>query len=59
MSGAFGSTIVQASAALATENVLDAAAMTLWLRGADAAGNWGAATALTVPTSRIDHRLGG
>ena len=25
--------------------------MTLWLRGRDAAGNWGAATALTVPTS--------
>jgi hypothetical protein len=50
MSGAFGSATVQASATLATGNVLTGT-MTFWLRGRDAAGNWGAATALTVPTS--------
>src|SRR4029453_8445589 len=49
MSGAFGSTTVQASAELGTAKVLSGS-MTLWLRGRDAAGNWGAATTLTVPT---------
>jgi len=50
MSGAFGATTVPASAALATGEVLDGH-MTLWVRGRDASGNWGAATALTVPTA--------
>jgi hypothetical protein len=50
MSGAFGSTTVQASAGLETGSVLSGS-MTLWLRGRDSAGNWGAATALTVPTA--------
>jgi hypothetical protein len=50
MSGAFGSTTVQASAALATDDVLTGS-MTFWLRGRDGAGNWGTATALTVPAS--------
>ena len=50
MSGAFGSTTVQASAGLATANVLTGS-MKLWLRGRDSAGNWGAATSLTVPTT--------
>jgi hypothetical protein len=50
MSGAFGGATVQASAALATDNVLTGS-MTFWLRGRDTAGNWGTATALTVPSS--------
>jgi len=50
MSGAFGTSSVPASAALATTSVLTGN-MTLWLRSRDAAGNWGAATALTVPTA--------
>jgi len=51
MSGAFGSnTTVSVSAALPTADVLSGS-MTLWMRGRDAAGNWGAATALTVPTT--------
>jgi hypothetical protein len=50
MSGAFGSTIVQASAPLSTATVLTGS-MTLWLRGRDGAGNWGAATKLVVPTT--------
>jgi hypothetical protein len=50
MSGAFGSATVPASAPLATGAVLTGD-MTFWVRGRDAAGNWGAATALTVPAS--------
>ena len=50
LSGAFGSTSVQATAALATGNVLSGS-LTLWVRGRDASGNWGAASALTVPTA--------
>jgi hypothetical protein len=50
MSGAFSSTTVQASAGLATGNVLSGS-MTFWLRGRDSAGNWGAASKLTVPTT--------
>ncbi|HET9325381.1 MAG TPA: FlgD immunoglobulin-like domain containing protein, partial [Candidatus Eisenbacteria bacterium] len=50
MSGAFGTPTVQASAALATDNVLSGT-MTFWLRGRDAAGNWGAAVALPVPAT--------
>jgi hypothetical protein len=49
MSGAFVGTTVSVSAPLATAEILTGSA-TLWLRGRDAAGNWGAATALTVPT---------
>jgi hypothetical protein len=50
MSGAFGSTTVQASGELPTTSVLSGS-MTLWMRGRDAAGNWGAATKITVPTT--------
>ena len=50
MSGGFGSPTVQASAPLATDDVLDGT-RTYWVRGRDAAGNWSAATALIVPTS--------
>jgi hypothetical protein len=50
MSGTFGGATVQASAALATDGVLTGT-MKFWLRGRDSAGNWGAATSLTVPTS--------
>jgi hypothetical protein len=50
MSGAFGSVTVPASADLATDDVLSGT-MTLWVRGRDAAGNWGTASALSVPTS--------
>ena len=50
MSGSFGGPTAQASAVLATANVLNGT-MTLWVRARDGAGNWGTATALTVPTS--------
>ena len=50
MTGAFGSTTVQASAGLATASVLTGS-MKIWLRGRDSAGNWGAATTITVPTT--------
>ncbi len=50
MSGTFGGSVVRASAALPTGNV-SGGALTLWVRGRDAAGNWGSATALVVPTS--------
>jgi len=49
MVGTFGSASVQASAALATDNA-PTGNLTLWVRGRDAAGNWGAATAITVPS---------
>jgi hypothetical protein len=49
MSGAFGSSTVQVSATLPTSTV-SIGSLTLWLRARDAGGNWGAATALTVPT---------
>jgi len=50
MTGAFGSMSVQASAALATNN-LSTGNLQLWLRARDASGNWGAASTLTVPTT--------
>jgi hypothetical protein len=49
MSGAFGGPSVQAAAALATMNV-GSGSMTLWVRARDGAGNWGVASAITVPT---------
>jgi len=50
MAGAFGGVTVQASAALATGGAASGN-VTYWLRGRDTAGNWGAASALTVPSS--------
>jgi hypothetical protein len=50
MTGPYGSPTVQASAPLETGDVLDGT-RTYWVRGRDAAGNWSAATAVTVPTS--------
>jgi hypothetical protein len=50
MSGSFGSSTVAASAALATGAVASGT-QTAWLRGRDAAGNWGPAALLTIPTS--------
>jgi hypothetical protein len=51
MSGAFGTESVPASAALATAGVT-AGSMKLWVRARDAAGNWGTASAITVPTTQ-------
>jgi len=50
MSGTFGGATVQVSAPLATDQVLTGT-MKFWLRARDSAGNWGAATSITVPTS--------
>jgi hypothetical protein len=49
MGGTFGTTSVQASVALVTDAV-PTGTQTLWVRGRDAKGNWGAAGALTVPS---------
>ena len=51
MSGAFGTESVPASAALATAGVT-AGTMKLWVRARDSAGNWGAASTITVPTTQ-------
>ena len=50
MSGTFGFGTVQVSAVLATEAV-ESGTLTFWLRGRDTAGNWGTASALSVPAS--------
>ncbi len=47
MSGPFGTVEVAVSAALTTPT-LPSGATTIWVRGQDAAGNWGAAAALAV-----------
>jgi flagellar hook assembly protein FlgD len=49
MTGTFGTASVQATAALNT-NAVPTGTQTLWVRGRDAAGNWGTAGALTVPS---------
>ncbi|MGH7725863.1 MAG: S8 family serine peptidase [Candidatus Eiseniibacteriota bacterium] len=50
MSASFGTPTVQASAVLATAG-LGNGSLTFWMRARDAAGNWGEAIALIVPTS--------
>jgi len=50
MSAAFGVVTVQASAALPTASV-STGQLTYWVRARDVAGNWGAASAITVPSS--------
>ena len=50
MSGTFGTTNVQASAALPTASVVNGN-LRLWVRARDAAGNWGGAAAIDVITS--------
>jgi hypothetical protein len=49
MTGAFGVGTVTASAALATAGVVDGTE-TYWVRGRDASGAWGPASAITVPS---------
>jgi hypothetical protein len=51
MSGAFGAPSVPVSAALMTDDVTTTGTRTFWLRGRDAAGNWGNASAITVAIS--------
>ena len=49
MTGVFGTSTVQAGATLNT-NAVPTGTQTLWVRGRDAAGNWGPAAGLTVPS---------
>jgi hypothetical protein len=50
LAGTFGAPTVQTSAVLAPGTVQDGS-LSIWVRGRDAAGNWGAASTITVPTS--------
>jgi hypothetical protein len=50
MSGTFGTTTVQASAALATASTVNGI-MRVWVRARDGAGNWGTAAAIDVLTT--------
>jgi len=49
MTGSFGTATVQASGVLPTNGVVTGTT-TIWVRGRDAANNWGAAYALSVPS---------